>query len=190
MRKMNGKTGKNLTLLASVLLLLAVTVGGTLAYLMDSDGPINNLFTPSRVTTDVEETLEGNVKSQVKIKNTGNTTAWLRADVRITWQNAQGNVYGQLPVKDQDYTITYDLANGWLEGNDGYYYWNTPVNPDALSGVLITSCAPKDSAKAPDGYHLAVEICGSGIQDYPNGAFAQWAPNSGITIQNGKLVKG
>lgn len=99
-------------LLVSVALIVCVAVGGTLAFLADSDGPVVNTFTPSKVTTTVDEKFDNDVKENVKIKNTGDTTAWIRAAVVITWQDKNGNVYAQAPVENTDYTISYDLANG------------------------------------------------------------------------------
>ena len=162
---------KSLITLVSLLAILCVTVGGTLAFLVDTDGPINNIFNPSKVTTEVEEKLDQEqlIKKDVKIKNTGDTDAYIRAAVVVTWQNKAGEVYGKLPVSGTDYEISYDLKNGWSLGSDGFYYWKGIVKSDdeapkdCWTGVLITSCKPKVDPPA-EGYFLNVEIIGSGIQ--------------------------
>ena len=102
-KRFRRKSRKSAALLVSLLLLLSVTVGGTIAFLMDDDGPLVNLFNPSQVTTNVVETIDGTTKKDVKIQNTGDTDAWIRAAVVITWQDSAGNVYGQLPVEGEDY---------------------------------------------------------------------------------------
>ena len=50
-KRSHRRSGKSAALLVSLLLLLTVTVGGTIAFLMDTDGPLHNRFNPSKVTT-------------------------------------------------------------------------------------------------------------------------------------------
>lgn len=172
-KRSRGRTGKSAALLVSLLLLLTVIVGGTIAFLMDSDGPLNNLFNPSQVTTKVEETLSGDTKKDVYIKNTGDTDAWIRAAVVVTWQNKDGNVYGQAPVEGMNYDITW--GTGWKTGDDGFYYWPSPVAAETgVTGDLIETISPKGNPPA-DGYYLTVEIIGSGIQNKPAKVFnTEW----------------
>ena len=159
---------KSLALIVSLVLLLTVTVGGTLAYLIAIDGPIKNTFTPSKVTTTVVEEFEDDVKKNVKIKNTGDTSAFIRAEVIITWQNADGDVYGKAPVADVDYKINYNTgdqtnpAGKWVPNGD-YYYWTKPVAAGANTGILITEAKPLKNAPA-DNYFLCIEIIASGVQ--------------------------
>ena len=175
MRKFTRKT---IVLVVSLVLLLTITVGGTLAYLMATSGPIENTFTPSRVTTDVDETISPTEKKDVKITNTGDTQAYIRAAVVVTWQNSNGDVYGQKPIAGTDYEITYvagaiGTKDCWVEGKDGYYYYTSPVDVGASTGILIKSCTAK--ATAPEGYNLCVEILGSGIQSVPAKAVEDWS---------------
>lgn len=175
--------------LISMILVICVAVGGVLAILLTSTGPLKNIFDPSKVTTSVDETFDGEVKQNVSIKNTGNTDAWIRAAVVINWVDEEGNVYGVPPVEGTDYTITYDLANGWVKGDDGFYYWTKPVQSveqapkDCSTGVLIKTCSPTSPSTAPDGYTLSVEIVGSGIQSVPEKVFNNnWGDSSGLKV--------
>ena len=161
MRKRNSK--KALALLVSLVLLVTVAVGATLAYLIDIEGPIDNRFTPSVVTVKIDETFNGNTKSNVSIENTGDTAAYIRAAVIVTWQDANGNVYGIAPVAGTDYEITFDTQSGWVAHTDGYYYWTKPVDAGKTTGVLITEAKPLKAAPA-EGYSLCIEIIASGIQ--------------------------
>lgn len=196
-KKSQRRLRKTTALLVSLLLVFAVGVGGTIAFLTDSDGPLKNLFNPSKITTTVEEEFDGETKSDVKIKNTGDTTAWIRAAVVVTWQDKDGNVYGQAPVAGTDYTITFDLDNGWTTGSDGFYYWTKPVksvdedSENCLTGVLISECKPVAN-KAPEGYSLTVEIIGSGIQSKPANVFNDNWSSSGLNVNTDgtALVKG
>ncbi|MBQ2888511.1 MAG: hypothetical protein IJE29_06305 [Firmicutes bacterium] len=185
---------KSKALLASLLLVVGVTVGGTLAYIVAGSGPVENEFTPSKVTTAVVESFDGTTKSDVKIRNTGDTTAYIRAAVVVTWQNEDGNVYGQKPVEKTDYDIEWNLNNGWKKAADGFYYWTSPVKSDdedaqnCYTGVLIESCEPNDNNTAPKGYSLAVEIIGSGIQSVPTSVVAaEWSSGVSSVADDGAL---
>lgn len=161
-RTCTRRGGLRLALLfASIVLVLAVAVGGIVAFITTTT-EITNTFTPSEVTTAVEETLNGKIKSDVKIKNTGDTSAYIRAAVVITWKNAEGDVYGKAPAVNTDYTISYSSNTDWIEGRDGFWYHKSPVNAGATTGVLISNCTYVKNA--PDGYFLNVEIVGSGVQ--------------------------
>ena len=78
--KRMGRT-KTFLVLAMVVVMLACTVGGTVAYLTTKTADVVNTFTPAKVTCAVDETFSGTTKTDVKIKNTGNTDAWIRATV-------------------------------------------------------------------------------------------------------------
>ena len=172
---MNGKrvmkTKKPVALVA-LLLLLCCTVAGTLAYLVTSTNSVTNTFTPAHVSTAVDETFENGVKSDVKIKNTGDIDAYIRAAVIINWADAKGNVYGGgTPAASTekvtgDYTISYNTDGSWKQIGD-YWYYTKPVAADSLTEkALIESCAPV-AGKAPEGYNLQVTILADGIQSEP-----------------------
>lgn len=193
------KMKKSIALLVSLILVLSVTIGVSLAYLVATSGPVDNTFSPSRVTTEVNETFDGKVKTNVSIKNTGDTTAYIRAAVVVTWQDGNGNVYGTVPVKDTDYKISYNLGDPanpegkWILGSDGFYYWTNPVKSEeedannCNTGILITEAKPLEAAPA-DGYTLCIEILGSGIQSLPTSVVtSEWSTGvssvSGTTLQ-------
>lgn len=166
---MNGKrvmkTKKPVALVA-LLVLLCCTVAGTVAYLVTSTGPVTNTFTPASVTTEVVETFANGVKSDVKIKNTGNIDAYIRAAIIVNWADKDGNV-SATPVEDGDYVIKYDSSNTWKKIGD-YWYYTKPVAADSLTEkALIESCAPV-AGKAPEGYDLQVTILADGIQSKPD----------------------
>lgn len=167
-------SARNKTLLISLLIMiiLCFVVSGTLMYLLDY-GNVKNTFEPSKVTSYVVEELNGNVKENVKIKNTGDTDAYIRATIVVNWKDEAGNIYGEFePVastatETNDYTLVlqeYDELDEtkWIQGSDGFYYWTKPVAPNETTGTLIESC--EYTANAPEGYHLSVEILGSAIQ--------------------------
>ena len=188
-KRSHRRSGKSVALLVSLLLIIGVIAAGTSAFLLDSAGPLHNIFNPSEITTTVVEELDGTTKKNITIKNTGDTEAWIRAAVVITWQDKNGNVYGQFPVAGTDYTISYNESaqktpeGKWLKGQDGFWYWSNPVASQNNTGVLITSCTPNVIPPA-DGYYLTVEIIGSAIQSKPSNVFnTEWA-SSGLKVSD------
>lgn len=185
MRKTTIRRNKKLILLISIvaILILALTAGTTLAWLKASSGPVVNTFEPAKVTSQVEESIKDGVKSDVRIKNTSNIDAYIRAAVVINWVDKNGNIAAQQPAKDTDYTIEYKLtSNGWWQGNDGYYYYSSAVVPENMTGTLISKC--KAVGRAPEGYSLSVEIMADAIQSVPDKAVREaW----NVTVADGKI---
>ncbi len=198
-RKQNKKA---LTLLVCLVVLIAATVGGTLAYLMISTQSVKNEFTPARVSCDVQETFNKDnlVKSNVQIRNTGNADAYIRAMVVITWKNDNGEVYATVPQPNTDYVVEWNLTeNGWVKGDDGFYYYTKEVRPcthvgdqrhsGCMTEVLISSCSPV-SGKAPAEYYLSVEIVASAIQSAPDSVVGKEWSNAkvSVTAKDGTLT--
>lgn len=186
---MNGKrvmkTKKPVALVA-LLVLLCCTVAGTLAYLVDSTDPVTNTFTPASVTTEVNESFTGGVKSNVTIKNTGNIDAYIRATVVVNWASDKevGVVSGTAPKEGTDYTIEWTMSN-WIKVGD-YYYYTQKVAANGATEQLFTNCKLLDGANVPDGYHLQVTILADGIQAEPVHVVADvWKD---VRVDGGKLV--
>ena len=179
----NNKRKNKIALLAILTLAICLAVGSTIAYLFDITGVVTNIFDPGVVTTEVTESFEDGVKSNVAIKNTGNVEAYIRATYVVNWKNEAGDVYGNFePVEGVDYELTL-AKTGWVQGQDGFYYWTKPVLSDdeaptnCSTGVLVESCTMKKRpADLPEGYTLSVEILGSGIQSRPAAAVEQAWP--------------
>ena len=165
LKLLQSKQSIAIKLVICLILLLMISVGGTIAFVVTHTSEIRNTFTESVVKCEVDETFKDNVKSNVSIKNTGDTTAYIRAFVNVTWMNESGQVASVSP-KSTDYMIEYSTS-GWLKGSDGYYYYSLPVQPNDKTAVLINSCRLLETASAPDGYYLSVEIVCSSIQSTP-----------------------
>ena len=165
LKLLQSKQSLAIKLVICLILLLMISVGGTIAFVVTHTSEIRNTFTESVVKCEVDETFKDNVKSNVSIKNTGDTTAYIRAFVNVTWMNESGEVASVSP-KSTDYRIDYS-DSGWLEGSDGYWYYSLPVQPNNNTAVLINSCELLETASAPDGYYLSVEIVCSAIQSTP-----------------------
>ena len=180
---------KSMALLLLTILVAGACIGTTLAYITDGTEAVTNTMTPGTVTTAVKETFDGTTKSNVQIQNTGNTDAYIRAAVIVTWQKVEADgtvlVYGEKPVEGTHYTIDLnvgeeDEAKGWIKGSDGFYYHKEVVGykeGENLTDALINSCTTKKATadgeteakdvrpeNLPADYKLCVEIIGSGIQ--------------------------
>lgn len=177
MRKVSKKTW---ILMVSILLILCLTVGGTIAFLSTKSGPVENTFNASKVTTKVNETIIGAEKTKVTVTNTGDIDAWIRAAVVVTWQNEAGEVYGQAPVAGTNYT-NWTPGDDWESGSDGFYYYTKPVAAGQTTTPLIESISLIGNPPA-SGYFLTVEILASGIQSKPATVFTEVWRESGLTL--------
>lgn len=172
--RVHSKSKKKLILLVSLVMLLIVAVGGSLAYLTANTEPLENIFPTSEVPISVQESFNGTVKNNVTIQNDGDTEAYIRAAVVVTWQDSEGKVYAVKPEVGVDYQITFPTGTGWVYRTaDGFYYYTSPVVPEDnavttdvvedSTGVLLTNCMPLKAAPA-DGYTLSVEIVAESVQ--------------------------
>lgn len=91
--------------IVAVALAAVLTVGGTVAFLVASTGPVTNTFTPANVSTEIEEGFNGTTKSDVRVENKSDIPVYVRAKVVINWVDADGNVVTSVPV-GYSYTIT------------------------------------------------------------------------------------
>ena len=168
-----GKSAKrkSFIVLFSLALILLFAVGGTIAYIVTSTNDVKNTFEPAQVACEVEEQFDGNVKSNVKIRNTGDIDAYIRAAVIITWKDSDGNISAVAPVQGTDYNIDYNEGD-WIKGSDGYYYFNKPVPTGELTATaLISSCEFIGQESRPGAdYNLSVEILADAIQSVPSTA--------------------
>lgn len=158
-----GRARKGKIALVALALVFCCAAVGTLAWLVAVTGPVVNTFKPTQVSSYVDEVTNGTTKKDVRIQNTGNIDAYIRAAIVVNWADKDGNVYGTTPAEN-DYTMTLNLSDtGWQKGSDGYYYYANRVKPGEETSVLINSCVPADN-QAPAGYNLQVTILADAIQ--------------------------
>ncbi len=170
-------TNKAAVLLLSMILLIGIAVGTTVAFLVARTEPIKSTFEYARVSCEVTGS-----KENVQIKNTGNTAAYIRATYVVTWRDADGKVAVSVPG-DYSYTLTENLGNYWSKGTDGYFYYSLPVFPGSSTEGCSLDCAVTYPGN-PE-YTLSVEVLAEAIQSEPSEAVQQaW----GATIVDGKLT--
>lgn len=185
-----SKRKRIIALLVGVILLAGTA--GTLAWLSVT-GVLVNQFGIGSVTPSVQETLNGNVKSDVKAKNTGTAPAYIRAAVDIYWQDAtSGARLWEEPKANEHYEIAWsrelrdasgtNSASCWVKASDGFYYWTSPVAPNTETDVLIASVT---ELKATEGRNLVVDVSTQAVQATPDEAVRDaW----GCSVKDGVLV--
>lgn len=180
MRTKSLKSNKKLILLISIVALFVVTAGATLAYIVTQTDGVRNVFNPSHVTCEVQESFDKSVKKDVNVKNTGDTDAYIRAYIVVNWVDETGNIAAEKPAEN-DYSITFSTGTAWKE-YDGYYYYTKSVAPKASTADLIKECRVIGQK---DGYSLQVEIIADAVQSSPADAVKDaW----GVTVDdNGKI---
>lgn len=182
------RTGRLTTMVIATVLLLALAIGGTLAWLSTKDGPITNTFTPSKVTCEVTEGFNGStgVKSNVNVKNTGTINAFIRVKLVTYRTNDKGYHIGgtaSLP--------TFTLGANWVL-YDGYYYYTLPVAPGGSPETNLTeSMTLTGSYSDTDGGKQAIDVMAEAIQSVPEDAVkAAWGAGFSINADGSLIVPG
>lgn len=157
-------------LIASIMLIVLLTVGMTVAFLIDDTGALVNEFDPAHVSCEVKETFDGTTKENVYIKNTSDIDAYIRATYVINWTKYDedtGTYKIVPPPAGYGYTGPNINETDWELQSDGYYLYKEKVAKDGNTANLINSI----TAEYPDGntkYFLQVDIIAEAIQAEPD----------------------
>lgn len=156
---------KLVLLSAGIPLLIMCSVTYMMAWLTAQDN-INNEFDIGTVSVEIRENFSEpfTEKSDVKVINTGNATAYVRAVVSVYWQSDDGTILPDIPVENQDYIINFGTSGNWKKNGDIYYYLQ-PLEPGNTTDNLIDNC--KQIGSVSDGKKLAVDISVQTIQSEP-----------------------
>lgn len=164
-RRRKRRSKKTGTLLFSLVLLLTMMVGGTLAYLTIQTNPVVNQFTPSHVSCTVTESFDGTTKSNVNVKNDSDINAYIRVKLVTYRVNAANQHIGgtaALPA--------FTLGAGWVKHGE-YYYYTQPVAPGASPAANLTdSMTLTGSYTDADGGKQVIEVMAEAIQSVPTNA--------------------
>lgn len=173
--------GRPLALLLALILVVGAAAGGTVAWLTQTTETKNNNFEYGQVSCRVDEdfALGGATKENVRITNTGNIPAYIRATYVVNWLDKDGHIAASVP-EGYSYSLTENPGGRWTKGTDGYFYYLSPVAPGAsTSGSLLTCTVTRP--ENPE-YRLSVEILATAIQSTPAKAVTEaW----GVTPASG-----
>lgn len=178
-------TGRLAAMALATVLLLALTIGGTVAWLTSKTNDITNTFTPSKVTCRVDEEFNNTTgeKSNVNVTNTGNTDAFIRVKLVTYRTNAEGQHIGGIAT-----VPAFTPGNGWVKYGD-YYYYTKPVAPCAKPETNLIDCITLNEGYTDaDGGNQAIDVMAEAIQSQPEAAIKE-AWGAGFSInQHGTLV--
>ena len=164
------KRKRPVLLIACIVLVVLVTAGSTLAYIMTSTNQVENTFTPANVTVSIDETKTANTKSNITITNNKTdraVTAYVRATLEIYWTDT---IDGQSVVIAPPAGAAVSVGNvlsGWFQVGEIYYY-TAPVAPGASTTAMLGTI----TVTVPDGStaQCHVDIHAEGIQAEPSSA--------------------
>ena len=177
---------RKLLIVSVLVILVAVTAAGTLAYFTDT-GTAHNVITTGNVDIELNEWADEactqpfqdktgvmpgtKVTKIVEVKNTGTGAAFLRLYV-------EKNVYGadQKPMKSDPVSLDFDNEEWTYSESEGYYYYNRPLEPGKTTEPLFT--AVTFAAEMGNEYQNAtahVKVSAYAVQSANNGDSPQAA---------------
>ena len=177
-RRKTYHKGRLTAMVIATAVLLALAIGGTVAWLSTKDAPITNTFNPSEVACEVTEKFNGTTgeKTDVNVKNTGTIDAFIRVKLVTYRTNDQGQHIGgtaSLP--------NFTLGKGWVKYGD-YYYYTLPVAPKEKPEADLISSITLESYTDVDGGHQAIDVMAEAIQSVPEAAVnAAWGEGFSIS---------
>ena len=185
-RRRKRRSKKTGMLFLSLLLVIGMVVGGTVAWLSTKSAPITNTFLPSHVSCSVAEEFNGTTKSNVNVTNTGDIDAFIRVKLVTYRVNDEEQHIGGI-AKIPDFTP----GAGWVENGD-YYYYTKPVAPGTKpAAALISSIDLIGSYTDADGGKQAIDVMAEAIQSVPEDAVkAAWGADFSINADGSLIVPG
>lgn len=130
----NGGAKKLSAAAIAIILVVVMAIGGTVALLMDSTDSVTNKFAPASSRITIKEEVKENCKTEIAVKNTGDTGVYVRVSLVANYYDENGNITGGAEVPD--FTLNSDK---WFVGNDGYYYYKQPVAAGDVTDNLLAS---------------------------------------------------
>ena len=188
-RKSSKKSffSKPLVLVALAVVLIATTIGATVAFLT-STGSVTNTFSPAHVSVSIDEKTTGSkdnltAKDEVTFTNTSDIPVWIRATAVYSWLDPETKHTVAVPVESRDVSATIEA--GWLNGPGGFSYYYQPVAPgDTIT--YLTNCVVSENSANGKLYKLDVDILVEAIQAAGTDAITEtWLKDAtGITVNS------
>lgn len=168
-RIFNGSGGRKTALILSLCLIFALAVGTTFALLKANTDPVTNTFTAAKSGTHIDEKLDGNQKTSIKVQNTGTAVSYVRVKLVMNWVD---DTTRNIVSGDNLPNVTLNSDNSWFLGSDGIYYYQMPVAAGGETTNLLQTpiTQPED---APAGCHLEVTVLAESIQAAPSKAVTE-----------------
>lgn len=150
---------KSVSLIVALVLILVFAIGGTVAYIATHTDPVINKFTPTTSSITVDEKVDGVQKTEITVKNTSlDVPVYVR--VALVANMIDGDkVTGSAAVPG------FTLGDGWVKIGE-YYYYKTPVAPEASTGNLLNTPMTLDE-------NTQVVVIADAIQANPKDAVSE-----------------
>lgn len=165
------------------------SIGGSLAWFTSSDSVTNPFSTastdnPSNPNSGIKinekfdekeakNKLPGDkVTKQVNVSNTAKYDQLIRVKIKKVWKDDKGTEKPDLDTKNIILNFEKNLADSnklekgkWIEGSDGYYYYNGIVSPDGKTANLLESVIlSPDTTNEFKGLNFDVVVDSEGVQ--------------------------
>lgn len=161
-KRKHKKLRKPVKLVISLLVLVCVSVGGTVAYLT-SKGSVTNQFTVAKVDTEVIEKFDGTEKKNVTATNKGDVPAFIRIKLVTYRVNGNGDHIGGTATISK-----FTPGTDWFKSGDCYYY-SKPVQPgqQPVFDLIGDSGITLETYHDADGGKQVIEVIAEAIQATP-----------------------
>lgn len=159
--KRKGIATKTMFMILAVVLIVGISVGGTLAWLTATTGPVTNTFTVGDINITLDETgATGNAKNYTFVPGDK-----LAKDPTVTVTAGSESCYLFVKVVDVNNTIPttdsaekiidWSIASGWtaVDGHDGYWYREVESSTTAQKFAVLA-----DDAIPDDDYSGSVSV--------------------------------
>lgn len=169
---------KSILLLITAAIILTMSAGVTVAYLVASTSTVVNTFEPVTVNTTVTEDFKDpTIKKNVAIENSGDVKVYVRAKVVANWCDAKGNIVA--PWTDN---INYNTGS-WTYSN-GFWYHKGAVAPNAFTENLFNSYSYAAADVPVEGAHLEMTIVHQSVQAEPDDAVKElWGADAASLVK-------
>lgn len=159
---------KKVFVITIALIVGIIGTAATFAIITATAGTVTNSFQTAKVTTEIEEEFEGEIKagSTVKknpgVKNTGISDVFVRARITVSpeqtevmllngiWNGTAFSEKGKAVDGIATERTLYDPDSngiGWYQGTDGWFYYNSPVAPGQNTENLFDAVKLGDVTK-------------------------------------------
>lgn len=147
---LKNKKIKFALILTSACLVLAI--GYTFAYYNSTTSIANKMATKEVAVEIIEKFSQGSeflpgeeVEKQVRFANVGESDALIRVRYNENWTDQAGNnVSGDVELVNKVWTNYWQSE--WVDGNDGFYYYNKVLKPGTQTNIILDSLALLDEA--------------------------------------------
>lgn len=150
---------KKLMVLALAAICAATIASGSLAYFTASERAHNTIISGNvdieiveKMKVDgsnelkdfpIEDGIDGimpgtSVSKIVRVKNSGSAKAWIRVKIDMSILKDKKEEM-PLTLKDGTKVISFQVLDGWIDGKDGYFYYEDPVSSDTLTDPIFES---------------------------------------------------